>query len=477
MAGGVAQEPEDPFLRDLLQIAQQARRAAAPYFGEIPDPTPSTTGLSVRVIDSPDWNFLTLFVPTILPGKFDCKVFVNRAHATNVATTNRAMTLDIVHCYQSWRMGTDEGFDGTVPAWAWEGVAAYIMLEALPTQEDDFLYWATYLLLPDVSLFERSYDAMGVYAQAREAGVDLGPAFVSVLADVDNPERFALAGLASSAMLDKWASEHLRTRFGDWGPNWEFLGPGLYSYDIKTAVQPMTVTNGSEEAFSQDAYSNFLFSVNSAADIVKVEAFGRVRIGDGSVDAIGGGIYCTTAKGCGPCPDGSSPSVVPTPLASDWALAVSGGTDGANGFVSGHPLEEFCQKTPEACPDGPGTDAGTRPIALLGGSAPIAQADCTPEPTDDAFCGRYRAYVAWAQTAGDDITRAKSAEVERRFIDMQPYAPAELAQYVDLMIEIYGTFARAPDPVQVPITGQLPLELIPEALRSMHAYCGMPAPF
>lgn len=100
----------------------------------------------------------------------------------------------------------------------------------------------------------------------------------------------------------------------------------------------------------------------------------------------------------------------------------------------------------------------------------------TPSPTNDEFCVRYRAYWSWAQAAGDDITRENSAEIERRFIDMQPYAPPQLLEYVDLMILIYGTFARAPDPYQVPLTGQLPLHRIPEALSAMHAHCGMPSP-
>ena len=382
--------PLDPFERDVKQIGVQARAAAARYFGDIPNQADGKPGVSVRISHAPGEPYMSFFNPTFGPGGFEkCDVHVNSATAGNLSLAGRSITLDMVHCFQSWRSGSEQGFDGNVPAWAWDGPAEYIMLESWPTQEDDVLYWATYLLLPDVSLFERSYDAVGYYAQAFDAGIDLSAAFVAVLTDVDNPERFALAGTTSNAFLDKWSAEHLRTARGEWGPEWEFLGPGLPNYDTKTPMQGMTVANGSLEAFSQEAYSNHLFAVHSTADIVKVEAMGRVRVGDGIVDVIvrDSAVFCTTDKGCGPCPDGSDPPIDPTQLSADFVLAVSGGTEGTNGTISGHPLEEFCKQTPrpstDECPDpnAPPVALVDRPIALLG-ELEIAQGDCaTPEPT------------------------------------------------------------------------------------------------
>lgn len=442
-----AQEPVDPFERDLQQIGRQARQAAARYFGEMPDLPNGKSALTIRQLNAPNEPFVSFFNPISGPGGVEqCEIFVNARSGLGLRDIGRPLTLDVVHCFQSWRMGTEQGFDGSVPAWAWEGPAEYIMLEAWPTQEDDALYWATYLLLPDVPLFERSYDAVGYWAQAWEAGVDLSDAFVAVLSDVDNPERFALAGTATSAFLDKWASEQVRWSRGDWGPDWGFLGPGMSTTRMHAPEQPMSVGVGSLEAFSQEAYTNHLFAVGVTADIVQIAASGRARIGDGTRDEVirGSVAFCVTDRGCGPCPDGSQPSIAVTPLASASVLAVSGGTDGTSGSVSGHALEEFCQPT--------------------------------PSPTDDAFCIRYREYVAWASSAGDEITREAATEIERRFIDMQPYAPGHLVEYVDLMILIYGTFARAPDPIQVPLTGQLPLHRIPEALSAMHGHCGIPLP-
>ncbi len=124
------------------------------------------------------------------------------------------------------------------------------------------------------------------------------------------------------------------------------------------------------------------------------------------------------------------------------------------------------------------TEQGSGPAVVL-----FHVAEATPEPslpsaTDGGeFCQRYRDYWSWALTQGDDVTRAAAAEIERRFRDMRPYAPAQLLADVDLMIDIYGTFATAPEPYQIPITGQKGLEHLPQALNAMHAYCGMAPPF
>jgi hypothetical protein len=320
------------------------------------------------------------------------------------------------------------------------------MLEAWPVQEDDALYWATYLLLPDVPLFERAYDAYAYYAQAREAGVDLGSAFVAVLTDVDNPERFALAGTTSNEFLDKWASELIRWARGDWGPDWMFLAPGPAGPTPTAPEQAMSVANGSVEGLSQDAYSNHLFAMDSEADIVIVEAFGRARVGDGTVDEViaGSAMFCTTDKGCGPCPDGSDPSIQPTPLSAVSILAVSGGTDGTNGTVSGHPLEEFCQPT--------------------------------PEPTEDEFCKRWRALLEWgAQHTGTpyELTQPWAAEIARQSQEMRPYAPNHLIDDVDTYIRVYGAYAALPTHMNVPFVGP-DAAYIGIAFTAMNDYCLTP---
>jgi hypothetical protein len=436
----VGQDGYDPEERDLQRLGAQARRAAERFFGPMSAAPDGTSRISIRTTWAPNEPFVTFFNPVFGPSGFEkCDVHVNRARAADDrGLTGRALTLDVVHCYQSWKLGTDQGFDGNVPAWAWEGPAEYMMLDTFPPQLDDIQWWATYLLLPDVPLFERSYDAVGAYAQAFDAGVDLGEAFTAVLTDVDNAERFALAGLASNAFLDKWASEHLRNANGEWGPDWEFLSPGVTSYALRTPQQTMRIGVGGNEVFSQDAYSNHLYALTSTADVIRITSNGRVRIGDGEVDDLvrGGADYCLTSKGCGPCPDGSEPSINPTPISSVAVLAVSGGTDGTNGAVSGHALEEFC------------------------------------EDEEDEFCAAYRSTLHWWFREATNVgSPAWAAELARRFEEMQPLAPTRtLQQAVDVHIGLYTAHATlsGPELVQalVPYAEQMP-----GAVEALDSHC------
>jgi hypothetical protein len=390
------------------------------------------------------------------------------------------MTLDIVHCFQSRTLGTEAGFEKQVPAWAWEGPAEFINLEAWPgITQSDAISWLLYFGSPEDSLFVRSYDAIGFYSQLRQSGGDLSMAFRAVLTDVDDPERFALTGATSNAFLDTWASGLAHS---NWDGAWTFDGPGIPDGSVQAPKTSMGVANGSNEAVSQDAYTNELYFVDSDADIVQIDMNGRGRVGDGAVDMVvaGTAMFCTTDKGCGPCPDGSKPPIQPVRLVNTFLLAVSGGTDGTNGFVSGHPLEEFCKPSPQVCESG-GAPAAVGDLPTLGvlivSRSVTAAGDCpTPSPTDDEFCRRWRDFLDWARGQGDDITRERAAEIVERFVAMQPVAPAEMVPHVKAVILTYRTFAQAPGnegplPIQVPLTG-LTADRMYHALLAIDGYCG-----
>ena len=423
--GGVFADDARPYTnleQELLDEAARARSWAATYFGDIPE-------LAIQIPNDPNEPYLTFFNPNSgTNGVQRCQVIVNYAHANdNRFRTRRALTLDIVHCLQSWVLGNESGAEGQVPGWAWEGPAEYIVLELWPLTESDGLAWLIYLTSPEDSLFERTYDAIGYYAQAFEAGVSLGAAFKAVLTDVDNPERFALAGTTSNEFLDKWASELSRE---GWGAAWDFSGPGIaYPAQAPPPRTTISVSNGSTEAFSQAAYSNQLLAMNSSADIVIVEVNGRARLGNGDVDAVipGSASFCTTDKGCGPCPDGSPPNIEQVRLVGDSIIAVSGGTDGTNGTVSGHELEEFCQATPSPS------------------SSP-----------DDEFCRRWQALLDYMQQYADtefELTQPWAAAITEKSIYMREVAPPEMLQHVGVYVRAYGIYASLPEPYNLPFSG------------------------
>ncbi len=124
------------------------------------------------------------------------------------------------------------------------------------------------------------------------------------------------------------------------------------------------------------------------------------------------------------------------------------------------------------------TVQGSGPATVLFHVTEATPIPSLPAATDGGeFCRRYRDYWSWALAQGEDVTRANAAEIERRFRDMRPYAPTQLLADVDLVIDIYGTFASAPEPFHIPIAGQHGAERLPAALNAMHAYCGMAPPF
>ena len=63
-------------------------------------------------------------------------------------------------------------------------------------------------------------------------------------------------------------------------------------------------------------------------------------------------------------------------------------------------------------------------------------------------------------------------EIARQFQQMRPVAPPELVQHVDLYISVYGTYATAPEPMNVPIVGPQAAG-IAIAFSAMNAYCGV----
>ena len=326
------------------EIEQEATRAydqAASYFGPMPN-------LRIRFHSFGDPGFITFFNPIAGAGGVSgCDVILNTdTYDLDRFATRRGLTLDIVHCFQSWKLGSDAGLGGGEPGWAWEGPAEYILREIWPAVSGDAQAWPRYLTQPDLSLFARTYDAIGYYAQARAAGLDLGTVFTAVLTDGDGPGRFAAAGTATSTFLDTWASQLSAT---GWNDRWIFDGPGILGpSDAAPQRDPMDIGVGSVEAISQEPYSNHVYAVQSTADVVEIDVVGHARLGDGILETteLSPSFFCTTEKGCRDCADGSKPSVERQALRANSILAISGGTDGTTGTVSGHDLEEFCHQSP-----------------------------------------------------------------------------------------------------------------------------------
>jgi hypothetical protein len=309
---------------------------------------------------------------------------------------------------------------------------------------------------PGISLMKRKYDAAAFWAHLAETGTNPYDVFPFVFLTGDGPSAYRGSGAeANEHFLNSWASSI--TLKEDFGRDWEMMAPGMP--DVPAGPELWQVDNDSSVEIHAEPYAARVFFLDVSADMMEISGTGHARISDGRVDTfLFPTRFCINTDGCdkpepGPDCNGNQPppveEVMPAPLGANSWFVVTGGATGSTFTVVGRRLDDRGDQEP--CP--------------------------TPEPTPNEFCTRYMAYWAWASSQGDDVTRAKAAEIDARFRDMRPYAPVELVGYVDLMINIYHTFATAPDPIQVPLTGQQGMEQIPTALRAMHQYCGMPAPF
>lgn len=359
------------------------------------------------------------------------------------------MTHETFHCFQQAIHKTQAVHDNA-PDWITEGQATWVGLELGGPSPNYERFWDRYLLQPWLSLTSRAYDAVGFYAHLAETGTDPWTVFRPMLeAGTNSMAAYLAAGADGEAFVDSWASGVLRD--GASGSAWNTTGPGI----TQSAYTPAAygVGDGSAYSLSQPFFSNDIDIYDLNVDIVEIEIDGHARLRDGTLDMpIHGTLrFCVEGHDCArKCPDGSDPPPTDGTVEPRITLAESGGSEGLVGHLRGLNLDE------DACSPPP-----------------------SAEPTDGEFCRRYRDYVAWAEALGPDtdITRELAAEIATRFEGMWPVAPPELKQWVELVFTIYATFAGFEEPYNIPITGQVSgIQHLPEALMTMHAYCGIPWP-
>ncbi len=358
------------------------------------------------------------------------------------------MTHEVFHCFQQAIHRTRDVHEGA-PDWITEGQATWVGLELGGPSPNYQRFWDRYLLQPWLSLNSRAYDAVGFYAHIAETGTDPWTVLRPMLeAGTNSLAAYLAAGADRETFVDSWASGVIRQ--GAPGSAWNTTGPGI----TQSAYSPVRhdVGDGSEIQLSQPFFSNDVDLYNLNVDMVQIEIDGHARLMDGALDVPihGTALYCVQGRDCTKvCPGQEPPSTQGT-VGSQITLAESGGHEGLVGVLRGITLDtESCSPPPSA------------------------------EPSDGEFCRRYRDYVAWAESLPDDsdVTRELAAEVATRFEGMWPVAPAELKKWVELMFTIYATFAGFEEPYNIPITGQVSgIANLPEALMTMHAYCGIPWP-
>jgi hypothetical protein len=410
------------------------------------------------------------------PANFKCTIIIPPTGLnTSSATLHVSVAHDVFYCGAAYKRNSDDFYG--VPHWVVDGMAHFFALSE--TGEHFENAWKLYMLQSDsIPLFERDFDAIGFWSHIQYRLGDAYSAFLAASAvpgaSGASPARFEAAGGSTDDFLNTWASglyrEGLKNGPG-FGPSWNTYGPSL-PIDLQGTFEVLQVITNDVEVVERPAYTNIYYSIQTSADLLRFEFVGRPRLGDGKgVDTtlLASAVYCTRMGGCPPCPSAANPQQYPT-LSQDSILAISGGMEGTTGTVSGEKLEPC--PSPDVCEDG-GNTVGGGPVAMIGGGMQLAQKTPCPTPTPDEFCKRWRALLDWQlANQSSELTQPWAAEIARQSQEMLPFAPPQLVDGVNAYIRAYGTFASAPEPMNVPMAGP-DAALIGIAFMANNDYCGI----
>jgi hypothetical protein len=254
---------------------------------------------------------------------------------------NGMMAHEAWHCYEGAIVGLARFWSDNPSPWIMEGEAEWVGDTLYPDVPlNDRGPWPDYLEKPGDALFGRAYSAIGFYAHLSEAGIDPWGKLVPILQEKTNATAFTAAGADADAFLDTWASGFLRD--GARQAAWEITGPAVTTnVAVPTDIR---LSNGGSVGESAAAWTNEIAVFGETPDVLTATFSGHARMSDGAGhDYLIGdsGTFCTLSKGC-VCP-GSSGEPPPLPLEGDRvALAVTGGSKGATGTLSGTSLDDFC---------------------------------------------------------------------------------------------------------------------------------------
>jgi hypothetical protein len=254
------------------------------------------------------------------------------------------------HCVQVAIMGVAK-YD-VAPPWLIEGSANWVGStigdEWNGYQIPDH-WWDEWIGLADLSLFKRSYSAMGFYAHLDESGLSPWSVLPELLTSPDPKEAArALVDKAGARFLDSWGSGVFRDHA--LGFPWDTTGPDITNAYYYGAVH-WVVGNGSRVPVSVNDEEGAFFSVvDLRADVIQIEpvggdrAWGRLRSATGAEEDLTLQAYCARADGC-VCPPGSAGSAdkLPRIASGDARVAVAHHRESKGVYVVGRSLDDYCK--------------------------------------------------------------------------------------------------------------------------------------
>lgn len=243
---------------------------------------------------------------------------------------------EVFHCYQTVMAGTLANFNRPGETWLIEGSATWVESDLVPDDTGAREEWANYLRSPSVSLFKRTYSAIGFFEHLQSSGISPWSRFPAMFATTSNAAAYNVSVSLSAKFLSSDASSFFREPA--FGSAWDQQGPdvptpaevGFKPTELKltrSATVPLSVA-----AYTDGVYHVSLEKLPTSTPLLEVQvAKGYVRLHStdgGDVDEVEPTelTLCADAKGCD-CP--GQPPTDSKPF-KQGDLAITGGSTGGD---------------------------------------------------------------------------------------------------------------------------------------------------
>jgi hypothetical protein len=286
----------------------------------------------------------------------ECTIHVNPA-AAKYADPERAAALahEAMHCFLMDSLGRGED---ALPPWLQEGIPMWVETAVAGGSTVASQAWQKYLTLNRTSLYKRSYDALGFFAQLANSGVDVWKRIdpMTQAAVKGGNEAAWGAATAGPAFLRVWAAGHARGARP--GKDWDITGYGISAFKPRIPARGGATLAASAPVAGVDVISVTL-PPNSAVTVAgDPAASGLLGLADGdhAIADLMGTTVCT--GGC-TCKTGSprAGTTLPSIAAGPGLLAVTGGPAAARVTLTVQAVDGFCAR-PVHCVVGTWKHAG-----------------------------------------------------------------------------------------------------------------------
>jgi hypothetical protein len=297
------------------------------------------------------------FEPGAKPGKMEhCSLWLYGPSTTFSPMELRSFVGSLV--FQCWMYDQYNIEDvPRIPPWIWEGASIWAgetLVGGSPLSHPAWVYWIEGGA--EVSLYERTFSAVGFFALMASAKVDpwthVVPMADEALASGSSDAAYGLVGGPASAIEADWGPS-LHRAGAQYGPTWETEGAGVPDHSIAAPPVEKSVGDGEIATLTAPALTGVPYVADLDAEVIWLEGpevAGRITLTldsvvqtDRTFADLAKVALCTLPGGC-TCAENSVSGTTKflEIQPGTQRVGVTGGLEGATLHLVGQTLEDFC---------------------------------------------------------------------------------------------------------------------------------------